>query len=208
MESLVDQFFDKIYYINLEEDVERNNSMLSQFEKFNIKNFLRVEGVRINHKEVDPDSYRNFIKFDEKYINGSLGCRKAQLKIINHAVNNNYQRILMLEDDCIFHVDPNQLIRGNINYISEYYDLLYFGGIIEQHFRNQIVCAHAMSFGYGILKDILLMAEASGMEIDNFYAKVIQHMSRNSRLGGQIVTKRIEPFNTIEVNGFHSNIKK
>lgn len=212
MSSLMDQFFDKIYYINLDEDSERNESILTQFKQFNITNYARCPGVKIDYKTVDPALYRNFIQdgpggWNEKYINGSLGCRQAQLNIIDHAKRNGYKRILILEDDCIFMIDPNELLSGNINYISDYYDFLYFGGIIEQHFRNQIVCAHAVSIGEGIMDDILCMAETSGMEIDNFYAKVLQQMSRNSRPGGKIITKKITPFNSIQVEGFTSNIK-
>ena len=54
------------------------------------------------------------------------------------------------------------------------------------------------------------MAEASGMEIDNFYAKIIQQMSRNDRRGGQYIIKKVEPFNSIvqRADKFHSNIRQ
>lgn len=208
MKSIVDQFFDKIYYINLDENVERNQNMISQFEKYNITNYSRCPGVKINYEDVDPNLYRNFNKKEVKYINGSLGCRQAHLNVIDHAKRHLFNRILILEDDITFDTDPNELLMGNRNYISEYYDFLYFGGIIESHFRSQIVCAHALSIGSLIFDDILSMAEASGMEIDNFYAKILFHASSNYRPTGGIITKKIVPFNAISQNkNFDSNIQ-
>jgi hypothetical protein len=51
------------------------------------------------------------------------------------------------------------------------------------------------------------MAESSGMEIDNFYAKIVQQMSKNERIGGKYLIKKIEPFNSvIQSKEFISNI--
>ena len=51
------------------------------------------------------------------------------------------------------------------------------------------------------------MAISSGMEIDNFYAKIIQHMSCNHRPTGKYCINTIEPFNTFKQNRlFKSNI--
>lgn len=202
----IDTFFDKIYYINLKKDLDRNLNILSQFQKFNITNFKRVEGVQV---EQLPDFYlyRNFIKSDISYIKGALGCRAAHLRIIEDAKANNYKRIAIFEDDIEFTIDPNILIRGNILNI-ENFDLLYFGGLQEQHFNNQIVQTHAMGISHKLFDDIAYMARFSGMEIDNFYAKIIQQMSKNERLGGRYITKKIEPFNSVkQLKKFISNIK-
>jgi GR25 family glycosyltransferase involved in LPS biosynthesis len=203
--SIIDNFFDKIYYINLKKDFDRNINILKEFEKFNIRNFQRMEGVEISDL---PDQwlYRSFIKKDFKYIKGALGCRSAHLNIIRDAKNNNYKNIAIFEDDISFTIDPNALIQGNL-YNIQNFDLLYFGGLQEQHFNNQIVQTHAMGISCKIFDDILYMAESSGMEIDNFYAKIIQQMSKNTRVGGKCLIKKIEPFNSvIQLKDFISNI--
>jgi hypothetical protein len=52
------------------------------------------------------------------------------------------------------------------------------------------------------------MAAASGMEIDNFYAKIIFHMSYNYSPTGKYLIHKIYPFNTILQNKTHkSSIK-
>jgi len=63
MSSYIDVFFDKIFYINLSKDVDRNNNMLAQFDEYNIKNFERVEGV-VYEEIPDERFWRNFIKKD------------------------------------------------------------------------------------------------------------------------------------------------
>jgi GR25 family glycosyltransferase involved in LPS biosynthesis len=201
----IDTFFDKIYYINLDRDVKRNENVISQFSKFNISNYVRVPGVLVDTIP-EPHLYRNFIKKNESYIKGSLGCREAHLNIISDAKKNGYYRIAIFEDDITFTINPSQLLAGNLYNIQEF-DLLYFGGLQEQGFNNQIVRTHAMGISHKIFDDILYMAEPSGMEIDNFYAKIIQQMSKNTRLGGKCIVKKIEPFNSIQQSReFASNI--
>jgi D-glycero-alpha-D-manno-heptose-7-phosphate kinase len=58
-----------------------------------------------------------------------------------------------------------------------------------------------------IIDDIINMAIPSGMEMDNFYAKIIQHMSYNHNHNGKYNIFGLTPFNTIVQNkDFESNI--
>jgi len=208
MKSLdINNFFDRVYYINMWKDYDRNLHVIDQFKKFNITNYERAEGVEV--KELpDPSLYRNFIKRDDIYIKGALGCRLAHLNIIKDSKSKGYNKIAIFEDDIEFRVDPNVLIHHNFLSI-ENFDLLYFGGLQEQVFNNQIVQTHAMGINSKIFEDILYMAEPSGMEIDNFYAKIIQQMSKNTRVGGKCLVKKVEPFNSvIQSPKFTSNIRK
>jgi GR25 family glycosyltransferase involved in LPS biosynthesis len=204
----LDSYFDKIYYINLKKDIDRNKSILEQFREFNITNFKRIEGTVL---ETIPDHYywRNFNEhsLNEKYILGSLGCRNSHLRVMEDALNNDYNRILVFEDDILFTQDPNKLLSNNINNLNSW-DMLYFGGKIEPYYRNQIVGAYAYALNRNIIRETYNMLPHSGMEIDNFYAKIIQHMSFNYNTEGKYIIKKISPFNTIKVNfDFKSNIR-
>jgi GR25 family glycosyltransferase involved in LPS biosynthesis len=131
---MLDNYFDKIFYINLKKDVVRDSKMLQEFHKYNINNFERIDGV-MHNSIPDRNLWRNFNKSDEKYVIGSLGCRDSHLKAVSIAKERKYKRILILEDDIIFVVNPNKLPFPNTEW-----DMLYLGGMIESHFRNQIVC--------------------------------------------------------------------
>jgi GR25 family glycosyltransferase involved in LPS biosynthesis len=198
-------FFDKIFYVNLAKDIDRNEHMISQFKEFGITNYERVDAD--TYPSI-PDKvlWRNFIKDNDKYVLNQLGCRQSHLKAIQIGKNRGYKRILVFEDDVIFLNDPSEILRMNTRTI-EVADMFYFGGLIEPHFRNQLVEAHAYCVTDKIMDDILQMAVPSGMEIDNFYAKIIQHMSYNYNQRGQYDVMMLQPFNTIVQNKqFESNI--
>ena len=208
--DLVNHIFNMVYYINMEKDTDRNDNILNLFKAHNITNYTKVQGRCVDYKQVDPMLYRNFNERDEKYVNGALGCRQGHVMAIQDARDNGYERILILEDD-IDGIDWywSDLVQVNIA-AFETFDMMYFGGLVEQHYRNQITLGHAYGLSEIIYDDILAMAGPSGMEIDNFYAKIIQHMSRNDRPGGQYVIKKIEPFNCIvqRHDKFGSNIRQ
>jgi GR25 family glycosyltransferase involved in LPS biosynthesis len=201
----VNTYFDKIFYINLKKDVNRNNNLLAQFNKFGITNFERVEAI--SYAEVpDKNLWRNFNKSDDKYILGQLGCKASHLEVVKIAKERSYKKILIFEDDIQILENPSQLLSINENILNDW-DFFYFGGLIEHFFRNQIVTTHAYALKDTVFDDILNLATASGMEIDNFYAKIMQHMSYNGNQSGMYNTRIILPFNTIIQNkDFNSNI--
>jgi hypothetical protein len=202
----INKYFDKIFYINLAKDVDRKNNLLSQFNKFGITNFERMEGVSYTQVP-DKNLWRNFNKTDDKYVLGQLGCRAAKLNIIKLARDRGYSKILIFEDDIQILYNPNDILALNEAILNDW-DFLYFGGIIEIPARNQIVCAHAYGLNCTVFTDIINMSIASGMEMDNFYAKIMQHMSYNYNQSGLYNTRVVMPFNTIVQNKeFHSNIQ-
>jgi len=153
------------------------------------------------------DRYRNFIKNDPKYLLGQLSCRASHLKCMNLAKQRGYSKILILEDDALMLQDPNQLLTQNHAILNDW-DMLYFGGLVEPFFRNQIVCTHAYAVKNTLFDDIINMADSSGMEIDNFYAKILQHMSYNYNQSGKYNIRVIIPFNQIvQSDNFSSNIQ-
>lgn len=204
----LDTFFDKIFYINLDEDVSRNQSMIDQFNKYGISNYERISATKLT--EI-PDKFywRNFNieRLSVKYILGSLGARNSHYKIMATALERDYSKILILEDDVVFLEDPNDILEKNKEQLSSW-DMLYFGGTEEPHFGGQIVCAHAYAMNRKLIEEAYFMLPSSGMEVDNFYAKVLFHMSYNYNKIGKYDIKKMNPFNTIIQNKeFESNIQ-
>lgn len=180
--------------------------MISQFRKFGITNYERVEAIELKSLPL-PQSYRNFNKKEQKYLLGQLSCRASHVKCIQIARQNNYSKVIIFEDDALFTENPNHQLTRNYEILNDW-DMLYFGGLVEPFFRNQIVCSHAYAVKSSIYDDIINMAEPSGMEIDNFYAKILQHMSYNYNQSGKYNIRIILPFNTIIQNkSFGSNIQ-
>ena len=63
--NLIDTYFDKVFYLNLDKDVDRNENMLQQFKKHDINNFERVSGVVFNEIP-DKHLWRNFVDERDK----------------------------------------------------------------------------------------------------------------------------------------------
>jgi GR25 family glycosyltransferase involved in LPS biosynthesis len=203
----INKYFDKIFYINLKKDVDRNNNLLAQFNKFGITNYERFDAITFTEIP-EPKYWRNFIKIDDdKYILNSLGCRASHLEIVKIAKVRGYGKILILEDDVQILDNLNNILGNNESILNDW-DMLYFGGEVENKYRNQIVCSHAYALKHKIYDEIINMAIPSGMELDNFYAKILQHMSFNTNQSGQYNTRIVMPFNTIiQNNDFNSNIQ-
>lgn len=205
----VNEYFDKIYYLNLAKDTDRNESILQEFAKYNITNFERIEGTIIDTIP-DRSLWRNFNAdlLSDKYILGGLGCRATHLKAIKKAKEDGHKKILILEDDIKIMANPNTILKQNkVQLEKKGWDLLYFAGRIEPFYRSQVVGAYAYGVKSTLFDDIIYMAEASGMEIDNFYAKIIQHMSYNPNETGRYHTILLQPFGTVMVYDFPSNIQ-
>ena len=200
----IDSYFDKVLYINMPDDRAREDALLTQLGRWNIRNVQRVDGVAVDASMVPPERYRKFIKRDPKYIQGGLGCAEAHINAVKLAKQQGWKRVLILEDDVEILQDPNRILNQNVSILDDW-DMLYFGGLVEPEFRNQIVCTHAYALDSRLYDDIIYMARASGMEIDNFYAKVLQHMSYNHNQVGKWRIRRIEPFNQIVQNKQHGS---
>jgi GR25 family glycosyltransferase involved in LPS biosynthesis len=204
----IDNYFNKVYYLNLDKDSDRNANMLSQFEKFNIQNYQRIPGLLV--EEIPDNRYwRNFNveKITEKYILGSIGCRNSHWRAVEDAYLNGYERVLIFEDDIVFNKDPNWVLE-NSKKLLESWDMLYYSGVEEHHFGGQIVLADAYALNRKLIEEIYYMLPTSGMEVDNFYAKVLFHMSYNYSSTGKYLIKKLYPFNTIlQDKSYNSNIQ-
>jgi GR25 family glycosyltransferase involved in LPS biosynthesis len=196
----INLFFDKIFYINLDKDTDRNVKIVEQFKRYDISNFERISGTVV---DVVPDiSYwRNFNqdKINEKYVLGGLGCRNSHWRIMKTALERGYNKILVLEDDIVFTKDPHQVLKDNMSKLDDW-DMLYFGGTEESNFRGQIVGAYAYGLNRKLIEEIYYMLPTSGMEVDNFYAKVLFHMSYNYSKCGKYNIKKMEPFDTVDID--------
>lgn len=138
-------FFDQIYYINLDNRTDRLNSISQQLLENNIS-AKRVRGII-------PDDNPHPIN------NGQLGCLLSHLSIITDAMINNYNSILILEDDTIFKKNFISLFSRLIYYLPTQWHMIYlcgnhFGGI--EHVNDYIYKSNGTlsTNAYGINKSI------------------------------------------------------
>lgn len=120
--NYINSIVDRIYVINMDKDKNRMKKLNTKMNKLGLeyKRISGVNGKKIYHK------YKNRTKLRP----GQLGCLLSHINVIKDAVKNNYNNILVLEDDIVFHKNfhdefakkYNKLIKKEKNF-----DLIYLG---------------------------------------------------------------------------------
>jgi GR25 family glycosyltransferase involved in LPS biosynthesis len=191
----INEYFDKVYLINLDHRTDRLKMMDDQLKTLGIE-YTRVSGKTIPLAKIKKDYYKHFEKDDENYIQGQHGCKLSHLQIILDARKAHYQRILILEDDAAINPEIDTIFGNALDQLQSKdcsWDMLYFGGNYEhggfyidgrrwfQEFigPNVLKLKGAMkTTAYGLVFNtfdyILANALQSGEEIDVFYYKMIQ----------------------------------
>jgi len=123
-----DILWDKIYIINLKRREDRKIIMIEKLAEEKIDNYEIIEAY--DGKDIEIIKKFNLIKKHSKIINsGHYACLLSHIKAIKKAKKNNYNNVMILEDDVIF----------NNNFLEELkkiklpkYDLIYLGGLIKE----------------------------------------------------------------------------
>ena len=127
----INDYFDKIYCLNLERNSEKWQKANAQFKKFKIKvdRFLGVDGNNITDNEFNEISNRGISEIDSSKLGlienkYALGCLMSHIEIIKEAKLAGYKRILIFEDDVILSNEFNERI-SQIKKLN--WSLLYLG---------------------------------------------------------------------------------
>lgn len=114
----LNNFFSKIYCINLDRRPDRWEQCVDEFKR----NDVFVERVSAVDGKEFPKS-RMGIK------SGAYGLLLTNIKILEDAILNKYENILIFEDDVKFAENFNEIFSENIAELPQNWNLLYLGGI-------------------------------------------------------------------------------
>lgn len=113
----MDTYFDKIYIINLKESTDRKKTIDEQMVKFGITNYVFEQAI--SGKDINLDEFKNNNlwaypgnsicnincsctgKGHELHIN-QIALHSSHYNIWKDIIKNDYNKCLILEDDCIF----------------------------------------------------------------------------------------------------------
>lgn len=122
----LNEYFDKIICINLNKRTDRWSDMKQQFIKHNI-DVIRFEAIEGNPMDWKSHSFigrRNSFP-------GAMGCIASHVNVYKMAKENGWKNVLIIEDDCDFIENINELFEESIKTLPKDWDLLYFGGVHE-----------------------------------------------------------------------------
>jgi len=174
---------DKIYIINLKERTDRKKKVIEQLKKNNIINYKIIEAIKPSINDVNKwnNKYCNHRNIDTYKI-GCLGCLKSHLFIYNDAIKNDYNNILILEDDFLIKMDLYKNV--NLDFcIENNYGVFYLGGSHYKkpvHIKNNIYkciethTTHAYIISKQCIKYIINNINNWNKEIDVYLSNIIQ----------------------------------
>jgi GR25 family glycosyltransferase involved in LPS biosynthesis len=120
--KFINKIVDKIYVINMDKDINRMKILDKKMKKLGLE-YKRIPGVDGKKKY---SKYKNKTKLRP----GQLGCLLSHINVIKDAIKNNYNNILVLEDDIVFHKN------FHMEFVKKYkklikrekkFDLIYLG---------------------------------------------------------------------------------
>lgn len=121
--------FDKVYCLNLADRNDRWEICKENFTKYNIN------GDRFLATKVTKGVYEHETS---KRI-GQIGCALSFCKMIDDAINNNYNSVVFFEDDFDFRDEPQETwmaIDEAYLELPKDWDMFYFGANVVNHFMN------------------------------------------------------------------------
>jgi len=109
-------FFDKVYCINLKHREDRKINILSQCTKYKLG-------------KIDFFNAINGKEYSNKYnlLSGAIGLIMSNIEILKESKKKNYEKILILEDDCYF-TDEILNIESYLENLPNDWDMFYLGG--------------------------------------------------------------------------------
>jgi len=122
----LNDYFDQIICINLDRRKDRWEESQLQFSKHNIK-VKRYSAVDGNPMGWDSKNFAG----KRTSLNGAMGCIASHTEVYQLAKENGWKNVLIIEDDCDFIENLNEIFEKSIKTLPNDWDLLYFGGVHE-----------------------------------------------------------------------------
>lgn len=169
--STLNNYFDKIYCINLDRRSDRWEKCEALFDK------VKIQVERFS--AIDKNSIVN----NSKITNGQLACLYSHYNVVQTAKNFGYSKILILEDDVVFEENIDEIFKQSIDDIPEDWNMLYFGGNHLHglnHVKNNVyktiysLATHAYGIKNSFYDTILSKLKLAELPVDVYYASMHQ----------------------------------
>ena len=146
--NLINSYFDKIYLLNLKHRSDKRLKSIYQLQQMGINAWI-VDGINgfeepfisdyEKYKAIplgEKDAHKLELKYQRKMISspGGWGVLLSKKQIFQHALENNYDRILVLQDDLFFIEKFHQKFEEFIRIIDDDWKIIALGA--TQHIWN------------------------------------------------------------------------
>jgi len=179
---MFDKYFDKTYLINLDRREDRLKTSLLEFEKIDstFTRFPAIDGKNIDLEIIETDNLR--------WNKSAYALTLTTIEILKEAIDNDYNNILIFEDDIEFHSCFDILFDSYMSSVPNKYDFLFLGytntsapSMYNTHWdkvRSSFSC-HAYAINKHMFKPFLKLLSNLDKPID-YYTNIIIGSRLNS----------------------------
>ncbi len=119
---MLNKYFDKIYVINLDRRTDRLESITAEFERIG-STFTRISAIDGNTLDVEPDNKNGTLRWNK----AAYALALTTIQILEDAIANNYENILIFEDDVKFNPLIDLIGDEFLCSMPKKYDLVFLG---------------------------------------------------------------------------------
>lgn len=166
----INDYFDKIYCINLDRATDRWSNCKKQFNLYNI-NVNRFSAI-------ESENGKNGL------LKGEIGCMKSHYEIIKKASEENLKNVFILEDDAVLVDNFNEVFDKMINQVPDDWDFIYLGGnhvggldkISDNIYKMKFTyTTHAIGIKNTMFNSIIETLKKEEKQVDVYYAMMMQY---------------------------------
>tara|TARA_R110002051_G_scaffold181204_3_gene250682 strand:- start:1876 stop:2520 length:645 start_codon:yes stop_codon:yes gene_type:complete len=176
--SFINEFFDKVFCINLDRREDRMLLAEEEFKKFNIEfeRFSAVDGNTL----VKEDYTTN-----PNIPGGAHGCRLSHARLVSMCKERSYKKALVLEDDVVFSEDFEKNFTNYIKEIPENWDMFYLGGNHNFHMGQKLqmvsehigkchttFSTHAYAINESLFDEAISVLSNGEKQVDVYYSEI------------------------------------
>jgi GR25 family glycosyltransferase involved in LPS biosynthesis len=118
--NALDRFVDNVYCINLPKRKDKLNHIVDQFSRIKLGSYQIINGIDGQKLKVEGNDQRKC----------EIGCLRSHISILQDAIEKEYNKIAIFEDDVIFCDDFESRFEYYMNTVPEDWEIMYLGSDI------------------------------------------------------------------------------
>ena len=171
----LNSFYDKIYVITLKRATDRHEHLIKELNELNYTIFYGQDKLEFDKKDLqekniyNEDSAREYHRYGKSMPAGMIGCSWSHKLIYEDVIKNNYDKVLIMEDDIVINKQSISLFSQVLIDLPPDWELFYLG--YDKH--EEIKPLDYLKIGVYHLQHFLGLIKYTHKIISNLYPKKI-----------------------------------